>query len=98
MADAGLSFLVANSFSKNFSFYAERCGGLSVVCSSSEEADRVMGQLKAIVRRIYSNTPMHGGQVTANVLNDPELNASCVEEVAGMRKKIGRAPGRAGRG
>src|SRR3546814_6470422 len=29
MADAGLSFLVANSFSKNFSFYAERCGGLS---------------------------------------------------------------------
>lgn len=29
LADAGIGFLVANSFSKNFSLYGERCGGLS---------------------------------------------------------------------
>lgn len=88
MADAGLSFLVANSFSKNFSLYAERCGGLSVVCSSPDETERVLGQLKAIVRRIYSNPPMHGGQVTASVLNDPELYALWEDEVAQMRTRI----------
>ena len=88
MADAGLSFLVANSFSKNFSFYAERCGGLSVVCSSSEEADRVLGQLKAIVRRIYSNPPQHGGEATAMVLNDPQLYAKWEVEVKEMRDRI----------
>src|SRR3546814_18415237 len=49
-----------------------------------------MGQLKAIVRRIYSNPPMHGCQVTATVLNDPELHALWVEEVEGMRKRIAR--------
>jgi aromatic-amino-acid transaminase len=32
LADAGVSFFVANSFSKSFSLYGERVGGLSVVC------------------------------------------------------------------
>jgi aromatic-amino-acid transaminase len=88
MADAGLAFLAANSFSKNLSFYAERCGGLSVVCAGTDEAERVQGQLKAIVRRIYSNPPMHGGQVTALVMRDPELRALWEDEVAEMRTRI----------
>ena len=33
-----LSFFVANSFSKSMSLYGERCGALSVVCASREEA------------------------------------------------------------
>lgn len=88
MVDAGLSILVTTSFSKNFSFYAERCGGLSVVCSSSPEAGLVMGQLKAIVRRIYSNPPLHGGFITASVLNDPALFTQWEQEVADMRQRI----------
>ena len=31
LADAGVSFFVANSFSKSFSLYGERVGGRSVV-------------------------------------------------------------------
>ncbi|RTZ45407.1 aspartate/tyrosine/aromatic aminotransferase [Candidimonas sp. SYP-B2681] len=88
MADAGLTFLVANSFSKNLSFYGERCGGLSVVCSSADEADGVLGQLKAVVRRIYSSPPMHGGQITSDVLNDTQLCAVWEQEVADMRQRI----------
>ncbi len=88
MADAGLTFVVANSFSKNLSFYGERCGGLSVVCESQEEADGVLGQLKAAVRRNYSSPPVHGGQITSDVLNDPELYAAWVQEVAEMRRRI----------
>ncbi len=75
LADAGISFFVSNSFSKNLSFYGERCGGLSIVCQSQEEAERVLGQMKATVRRNYSSPPTHGGQITAAVMNDPALFA-----------------------
>src|SRR5690606_39298400 len=88
MADAGLTVLVANSFSKNLSVYGERCGGLSVVCGSSAEADLVLGQLKAIVRRIYSSPLSHGGHVVAGVLNDPDLHSQWVAEVSTMRDRM----------
>lgn len=88
MTDAGVSFFVSNSFSKNLSFYGERCGGLSVVCQTSDEADRVLGQLKATVRRNYSSPPTHGGQITAAVMTQPELHAMWVNEVTEMRTRI----------
>ncbi|SUG97674.1 tyrosine aminotransferase, tyrosine repressible [Salmonella enterica subsp. enterica] len=56
IASAGLPALVSNSFSKIFSLYGERVGGLSVVCEDAEIAARVLGQLKATVRRIYSQS------------------------------------------
>lgn len=88
MVDAGLSFFVANSFSKNFSYYSERCGALSVVCQSSQEAERVLGQFKAIVRRTYSNPPAHGAQAIAQVLNTPALFARWEHAVGQMRERI----------
>lgn len=88
MADAGLTFLVANSFSKNLSVYGERCGGLSVVCGSAAEADLVLGQLKAIVRRIYSSAPWHGGHIVSGVLNHPQRHAQWLGEVAAMRERM----------
>ncbi len=68
--------LVSNSFSKIFSLYGERVGGLSVVCEDSETAGRVLGQLKATVRRNYSSPPSFGAQVVATVLNDAALKAT----------------------
>ncbi|CNB77833.1 aromatic amino acid aminotransferase [Yersinia ruckeri] len=88
MAAAGLPCLVSNSFSKIFSLYGERVGGLSVVCESEEAADRVLGQLKATVRRNYSSPPNFGAQVVAKVLNDDELGAIWREEVEQMRTRI----------
>jgi aromatic-amino-acid transaminase len=88
LADAGVSFLVSNSFSKTFSLYGERCGGLSVVCASAEEAGRVLGQIERVVRRSYSSPPTYGGQIVASVLLDVELKALWVSEVAAMRMRI----------
>ena len=88
LADAGLSFFVANSFSKNMSLYGERCGALSVVCPDAQQAANVLGQLKFMIRRNYSNPPMHGGQVVARVLNDPELRTLWEGEVEEMRERI----------
>ena len=87
-ADSGISFFVANSFSKSMSLYGERCGALSIVCPDAAQAVNVLGQLKANVRRNYSNPPMHGGQIVARVLTDPALRAMWVAEVAAMRERI----------
>ncbi len=88
IAAAGISALISNSFSKIFSLYGERVGGLSVVCADAEEAARVQGQLKATVRRNYSSPPNFGAQVVACVLNDEALKANWLAEVEAMRLRI----------
>ena len=85
---AGLNFLVSTSFSKSFSLYGERVGALSVLCQSKEEGDRVLSQLKIMIRTNYSNPPTHGGAVVAAVLGNPELRALWEQELAGMRERI----------
>ncbi|MBK0353028.1 aromatic amino acid transaminase [Leclercia adecarboxylata] len=88
IASAGLPALVSNSFSKIFSLYGERVGGLSVVCEDQDAAGRVLGQLKATVRRIYSSPPNFGAQVVATVLGDDALKAEWLAEVEAMRTRI----------
>ena len=85
---AGLEFFVSTSFSKSFSLYGERVGALSVLCASKEEAERVLSQLKIVIRTNYSNPPIHGGTVVAMVLNTPELRTVWEGELAGMRVRI----------
>ena len=86
--EAGLGFFVATSFSKSFSLYGERVGALSVVCASKDEAERVLSQLKRVIRTNYSNPPTHGAQVVATVLTTPALRALWERELAGMRVRI----------
>jgi aromatic-amino-acid transaminase len=79
---AGLDFFVSTSFSKSFSLYGERVGALSVLC------DRVLSQLKIVIRTNYSNPPTHGGAIVATVLGTPELRQQWEQELAGMRSRI----------
>ncbi len=85
---SGLNFFVSTSFSKSFSLYGERVGGLSVLCKDKEEAGRVLSQLKIVIRTNYSNPPTHGGAVVAAVLNNPELRALWEKELGEMRVRI----------
>ncbi len=88
IASAGLPALVSNSFSKIFSLYGERVGGLSVICDDAATAGRVLGQLKATVRRNYSSPPNFGAQVVSAVLNSADLKAGWLAEVETMRTRI----------
>ncbi|MDE2432869.1 MAG: aspartate/tyrosine/aromatic aminotransferase [Burkholderiales bacterium] len=88
LADAGVSFFVANSFSKSFSLYGERVGGLSVVCPDKAQAGLVLGQLMSAVRRNYSSPPTHGSQIVARVLQTPELRQLWEGELTQMRDRI----------
>ncbi|HET9645039.1 MAG TPA: amino acid aminotransferase [Burkholderiaceae bacterium] len=85
---AGVDFLVSTSFSKSFSLYGERVGALSVLCQDKDEAGRVLSQLKVLIRTNYSNPPIHGAQVVAQVLATPALRKLWEEELAGMRVRI----------
>ena len=88
LAAAGLTFFVANSFSKSMSVYGERAGALSVVCSDKAEAELVLGQMKATVRRNYSSPAIHAAGIISRVLTDPVLRASWEADVAAMRQRI----------
>ncbi|NNH40030.1 amino acid aminotransferase [Acinetobacter terrae] len=85
---AGMNFIISNSFSKIFSLYGERVGGLTFVCDDQATAQKVLGQLKATVRRIYSSPPTTGALLVDNVLNDAELTTQWEVELKEMRERI----------
>ena len=85
---AGMNFIVSNSFSKIFSLYGERVGGLSFVCDDQATAQKVLGQLKATVRRIYSSPATTGALLVNEVLNNAELTAQWENELKQMRERI----------
>ena len=88
LAEAGGPLLVSSSFSKTFSLYGERVGALSIVGTTADEVNRLMSQLKRIIRTNYSNPPMHGSHIVANVLMSRELRQLWEEELGVMRDRI----------
>ena len=88
LASAGLTFFIANSFSKSMSVYGERAGALSVVCASRAEAELVLGQMKATVRRNYSSPAIHAAGIVSRVLTDSALRPLWEADVSAMRQRI----------
>jgi aspartate aminotransferase, mitochondrial len=80
--------LLAQSFAKNFGLYGERCGTLSVVCGSPEQRERVLSQLRTIIRPMYSSPPIHGSSIVRTVLSDPHLTAQYYDECRHMAARI----------
>ncbi|XP_023002333.1 aspartate aminotransferase, chloroplastic-like [Cucurbita maxima] len=87
-AARGLELLVAQSYSKNLGLYAERIGAINVVCSSSDAATRVKSQLKRLARPMYSNPPVHGARIVANIVGDPALFNEWKAEMEMMAGRI----------
>ncbi|MEW5303600.1 MAG: hypothetical protein WDW38_009009 [Sanguina aurantia] len=87
-ADTGMRLLLSQSYSKNMGLYGERTGALSVVCGSPEAAQRVQGQLKLIIRSIYSCPPRHGATIAATVMTDPLLCARWQVELKAMAERV----------
>ena len=85
---AGLSPMLASSFSKSFALYGERVGAFSVVCADQAEAGRVLSQVKAAIRVLYSNPPTHGAAIVSRVLGDPDLRRQWESDLGVMRDRI----------
>ncbi|CAH8645006.1 unnamed protein product [Dicrocoelium dendriticum] len=69
------SMFITQSFAKNMGLYGERVGALTMLCSSTEEAERCLSQLKIIIRSMYSNPPIHGARIATEVLSDSNLRS-----------------------
>lgn len=61
---------------------------VSVTCNSKEEAERVLSQIKILIRPMYSNPPVHGARIAGMVLSDPELRPQWEQEVKDMADRI----------
>ncbi len=72
--------LLAQSFAKNFGLYGERCGTLSIICDSPEQREKVMSQLRLVIRPMYSNPPKHGSSIVRTILSDEKLTAQYYTE------------------
>lgn len=88
LVESGLPFFVASSFSKNFSLYRERVGGLSLVTETSKELPVAIGQVKRTIRALYSNPPSWGSKLVDIILSSPQLRATWEEELNGMRVRL----------
>lgn len=84
----GRELLVCSSFSKNFGLYNERVGAMTLVGASAGVTAAAFSHVEKSIRSNYSNPPFHGGAIVTAILQDPELKALWVEEVAAMRDRI----------
>lgn len=87
-ADAGIEMFVSSSFSKSFSLYGERVGALTVTADTKDLAEKVLSQVRTVIRTNYSNPPTHGATIVAAVLNSPELFKMWEDELSEMRVRI----------
>jgi aspartate/tyrosine/aromatic aminotransferase len=84
----GFQLFLSQSFAKNMGLYGERTGALHVVCANSDSAERVLSQLKIVIRANYSSPPLHGALLAYTILNDEALTASWKEELTAVSHRI----------
>lgn len=84
----GHQVLMSQCFGKNFGLYGERVGVFHMNVGSVDEKAKVLSQLKSIIRQTYSNPPLHGARLIAEVLKTPELKKQWEEEIKCMATRI----------
>lgn len=88
VASGKVPVVLAQSFAKNMGLYGERVGTFSIVGADTSEKERLLSQLKILVRPMYSNPPIHGARIAAEVLTNPTLRGEWLDEVKLMANRI----------
>jgi aspartate/tyrosine/aromatic aminotransferase len=88
MLDACDEMIVAQSCDKNFSCYRDRVGSLWVKTGSADATRTAMAHVHQIAREMWSMPPDHGAACAHIILEDPELHARWLVELAAMRDRI----------
>jgi aspartate/tyrosine/aromatic aminotransferase len=84
----GIEMLIAVSNAKNFALYGERAGCLFIVSQSQSIAEHILSRVKQVIRTTYSNPPMHGAKIVAQILSVPSLRKAWEQELQEMRERI----------
>jgi aspartate aminotransferase len=88
MAERVPEMIVSSSCSKNFGLYRDRVGGLSLLAENPASLAVVSSQINNFVRTLYSVPPDHGAAVVSTILNDDQLRAQWLTELASMRNRL----------
>lgn len=86
--DNGFEMIVAQSFAKVMGLYGERTGALHIVCHDKATADKVISQVKILVRTNYSSPPKHGARIASLLLNDPEMRKEWLSQLVMVTKRM----------
>ncbi len=84
----GHRLALAQSYAKNFGLYGQRVGAFSMVGADQAEAERLLSQIKIMIRPMYSNPPVHGARIVSTILGDAKLAAQWYGECKGMAERI----------
>jgi aspartate aminotransferase len=84
----GLNVALAQSFAKNMGLYGERAGAFTITCKATEEAERLMSQVKILIRPMYSNPPVHGARIVQTILGNAQLKKQWLGDVKLMADRI----------
>jgi len=87
-AEQGNKIALCQSFAKNFGLYGQRVGAVTFVGDSEKEAKVIRSQMNTLVRPMYSNPPIFGARVVAEILEDPALKEQWLGEVKEMSGRI----------
>ncbi|CAH8599029.1 unnamed protein product [Heterobilharzia americana] len=82
------TMLITQSYAKNMGLYGERVGAFTLLCSSEEEAERCLSQIKIIIRPMYSNPPIHGAHIVTELLSNLDLRRKWLIDVKTMADRI----------
>jgi aromatic-amino-acid transaminase len=80
--------IVAQSCDKNFSCYRDRVGSLFIKTGAKDATTTAMAHVFQRAREMWSMPPDHGAAVAHIILEDPELHARWLVELAAMRDRI----------
>jgi len=80
--------IVAQSCDKNFSCYRDRLGAIFVKTGSAHTTATAMSHVLQRAREMWSMPPDHPAACARIILEDPELQARWLVELAGMRDRI----------
>merc|ERR1711935_262730 len=86
--DAGVNYVLTQSFAKNFGLYGERCGAIHFVCPTKDAATKALSQLKMVIRPMYSNPPCHGAFIVDRIVRNPELLKEFLSEMKAVSNRI----------
>ncbi|KAK4336934.1 hypothetical protein RND71_044088 [Anisodus tanguticus] len=84
----GHQVALAQSYAKNMGLYGLRVGAFSLTCKDKEEADKVMSQLKILIRPLYSNPPITGARIAEKILNSSDLYKIWLDDIKTMSGRI----------
>lgn len=87
-ASRGIEFVLAQSYSKNFGLYNERCGCTVIVTKTPQQAINVRSQCAKLIRPMVSNPPAFSPRIVSTILNTPSLYTEWVGNLKTMSGRI----------